>query len=74
MEERAQSPQWCDSVPPTILLFYDYLLSYLLFIFGCAGSSLLHGLSLVTASEGYSLLQVHGLLIEVPPLVLGLRL
>ena len=28
----------------------------ILFIFGCAGSSLLHGLSLVAVSEGYSLI------------------
>ena len=31
-----------------------------LFIFGCAGSSLLHGLSLTVASRGYSSLQRSG--------------
>ena len=41
---------------------------------GCAGSSLLHGLSLVAASEGYSLLRARGLLIEAASLVLELRL
>ena len=34
-----------------------------MFIYGCAGSSLLHGLSLVGASGGYSLVAMHGLLI-----------
>ena len=36
-----------------------------LFIFGCAGSSLLHGLSLVVASGGYSLVAMGRLLIAV---------
>ena len=37
-----------------------------LFIFGCAGSLLLHGLSSpVAVSGGYSLVAVHGLLIVV---------
>ena len=38
-------------------------------IFGCVGSSLLRGLSLVAASGGYSLFAVCGLLIEVASLV-----
>ena len=40
-----------------------------LFTFGCAGSSLLCGLSLVVESEGYSLVAVRGLLIAVASLV-----
>ena len=40
------------------------------FMFGCAGSSLLHlGFSLVVASEGYSLVVVCGLLIAMASLV-----
>ena len=34
-----------------------------LFIFGCAGSSLLHAFSLVAAYRGYSLVEVRALLI-----------
>ena len=41
-----------------------------MFIFGCAGSSLLHGLSLVAESRGYSLVVVCRLLIAVASLVL----
>ena len=45
------------------------------FIFGCAGSSLLHlGLSLVAASRGCSQVAVPGLLIAVASLVLQHRL
>ena len=40
-----------------------------LFIFGCAGFSLLQGLSLVAASGGLLSRAVHGLLIEVASLV-----
>ena len=40
-----------------------------LFIFGCAGSLLVRGLSLVAASGGYSLTVVRGLLIAVASLV-----
>ena len=36
---------------------------FCLFIFGCAGSFLLHGLSLAAASRGYSLVVVKGLLL-----------
>ena len=39
-----------------------------LFIFGCAGFSLLQGLSLVAASGGLLSRAVHGLLIEVASL------
>ena len=39
------------------------------FTFGCAGSSLLHGLSLVAASRSSSLVVVCGLLIMVASLV-----
>ena len=44
---------------------------YLLFISGCAGSSLLcsEAISLVTVTGGYSLVVVHGLLIAVASLV-----
>ena len=38
-------------------------------MFGCAGSSLLCGLSLVAASRAYSVVAVHGLLIAVASLV-----
>ena len=44
-----------------------FLIYFYLCIFGCVGSSLLRGLSLVAASRGYSL--VRGLLIEVAYLV-----
>ena len=47
---------------------------YVLFIFGCAGSSLLLGLSLVTASGGYSPVVVCWLLVAVAPLVAEHRL
>ena len=40
-----------------------------IFVFGCAGFSLLHRHSLVATSRGYSLIAVHGLLVEVPSLV-----
>ena len=44
---------------------------YLLFISGCAGSSLLcsEAISLVTVTGGYSLVVVHGLLIALASLV-----
>ena len=49
------------AISKTILLF-----------FGCTGSVLLlSGFSLVTASGGYSLIVVHGLLIAVASLVAG---
>ena len=44
-------------------------LKKILFIFGCAGFSLLQGLSLVAASGGLLSCAVHGLLIEVASLV-----
>ena len=40
-----------------------------LFYFGCIGSSLPHGLSLVAVSRGYSLVAVHKFLIAVASLV-----
>ena len=40
-----------------------------LFIFGCAGSWFLHGLCLVAASRGYTLVGVCGLLLAVASLV-----
>lgn len=43
----------------------QYIKIAYLFIFGCAGSSLLHGLSLDAATRGYSLLAVCKLLIAV---------
>ena len=46
-----------------------------IFIFGCAGSSLLHGdFFLVAKSGGYSLVAVRGILIAVAPLVAEHRL
>ena len=39
-----------------------------LFAFGCAGSSLLRGFSLVAESSGYTLVAVHRLLVAVAPL------
>ena len=44
------------------------------FIWGCAGSSLLHGVSLDMESRDRSLDLVHGLLIAVASLVAELRL
>ena len=41
------------------------ILTCYLFIFGCAESSLLFGLSLVVTSKGSSLVAVHGPLIAV---------
>ena len=49
-------------------LFFLHVYFYL-FIFGCAGSSLLHGLSLVVVSRGYSLVAVCGLLTALASLV-----
>ena len=50
-------------------VFFSYLRIHLfLFIFGCAGSSLPRGLSLVATSRGYSLAVVRGLLIAVASL------
>ena len=43
--------------------------NFIYFTFGCAGSSLLHGLSLVAASRSSSLVVVCGLLIMVASLV-----
>ena len=53
-----------------------FLLASLLFLFfnGCAGSSLLLGLSLVVVSEGCSLVVAHGLLIALASLVAQRRL
>ena len=49
-------PQW----EVNILLFFFFNLFIYLFIFGCVGSSLLRGLSLVVASGGYSSLRCAG--------------
>ena len=50
-----------------------FFVNYLL-IFGCAGSSLLTGFSLVATSGGYSLVAMHGLLIAVASLIAEHRL
>ena len=47
-----------------VFFFFFYL-----FIFGCAGSSLLHTLSLVAVSRSSSLVMVHGPLVVVASLV-----
>ena len=59
-----------------LLIFFFFNFSYLfffffkiyLFVFGSAGS-LSYGLSLVEASRGYSVVEVHGLLNAVASLV-----
>ena len=51
-----------------MISFFKIIL-FLIFIFGCAGSSLLHGLSLVAVSGGCSLVAVRELLIAVASLV-----
>ena len=48
---------------------YTYLKIIFKFIFDCTGSSLLHRLSLIMESKGYSLVVVCGLLIAVASLV-----
>ena len=45
-----------------------------IFIFGCAGSSLLLGLFSIVESRACSLVAVSELLIAVPPLVVELKL
>ena len=50
---------------PVSFLFKNFYL----FIFGCAGSSMLLRLSLVAECRGYSLVLLHGLLIVVASLV-----
>ena len=47
---------------------FEFIILFYLFIFGCVGSSLQRGLSLVAASRGYSV-AVRGLLIVVASLV-----
>ena len=42
------------------IFFFFFLKDLILLIFGCIGSSLLHGLSLVVASRGYSSLWCMG--------------
>ena len=49
--------------------FFFFLIRLYLFIFGCAGSSPLCGLSLVVEGRDPSLVAVHGLLIVVASLV-----
>ena len=51
---------------PFFFVFF-FKITYL-FIFGCAGSFMLHGLSLFAPSEGYVLVGVHRLLIVVASL------
>lgn len=69
----------CDPYPKclkisTSLSFFLFKVDYYyLFIFGCCGSSLLCGLSLVVAGGGYSL-AVPGLLIAVVSLFVQNRL
>ena len=46
-----------------------YLNFFYPFIFGCAGSLLLRGLSLIAASGGYSLVAVHRFLLAAAFLV-----
>ena len=53
----------------TISLLIVLFLKIYLFIFGCAGSLLLQGLSLVTASGSCSLAVVHRLLIALASVV-----
>ena len=66
-----RGPRWLNhytnaahiSIVP-LARFLKFFLSGSLFkIFGCAGSSLLHGLSLVAVSGGYSLVAVCRLLV-----------
>ena len=57
----------CPDLTSFIGLSFFY---FILYIFGCAGSLLLaHGLSLVAASGGYSLVAIQGLLTVVASLV-----
>ena len=52
------------------LMFHKHgSLFFNLFIFGCTGSSLSHGLFLVAVSRGCSLVEVLGFLIVVASLV-----
>ena len=62
----------CVCVRRESLLWKTFLI--ILFIFGCAGSLLLHGLSLAVADQGYSLVVVCGLLIVVASIVVEHRL
>ena len=62
----------CVCVRRESLLWKTFLI--ILFIFGCAGSLLLHGLSLAVAGQGYSLVVVCGLLIVVASIVVEHRL
>ena len=55
--------QGAQNLVPHTLFFIIFISST-----GCAGSLLLHGLSLAAASGGYSLVMVHGLLITVASL------
>ena len=55
-------------------LFFLFFLTFYLFIYGCAGSSLLLKLSLVVVSGAYSLVVAHRFLIAVTSLVAEHRL
>ena len=58
---------------PAFLFFYRFFFKKNYYFFGCAGSSLLRGFSLVVVSGGYSLVAVRGLP-AVGPLAGTLRL
>ena len=45
----------------------------LLFTFGCAGSSLLHGLFSSCGKQSYSLVAIHRFLVAVASLIVGSR-
>ena len=56
---------WVQEVDSKAFLFHSFLFNFIyLFVFGCAGSSFLQGLSLVTASGAYSLVRAWGLLLS----------
>ena len=59
----------CLKISTSLSFFLFKVYYYYLFIFGCCGSSLLCGLSLVVARGGYSLVVVCGLLIVTASLV-----
>ena len=69
VEPRSPALQ-ADSLPTELCgkpYIYIYIHTYIssLFIFGCAGSLVLRGLSLISMSRGYSLVAACGLLIVV---------
>ena len=64
-------PLCCLAILSFLILFSGDLMTFFFypFIFGCAGSLLLHGFSLVVGSRDYSLVVVHGLPISLASLV-----